>query len=156
MYSLAVIRNLCSFSLTTQWGLKGKEGYDFPLNARISTFKVFILCFIDRGQVDRTDQRWRTALLIWKLQTARSQPGGKICSGRKRKTVENVQSWARDNVTTKILAMAQCLFSWRLLHLDTETLTFFIFFSFTEALLCCRVVVVEKLKNWRVPSSVIF
>ena len=39
------------------------------------------------------------------------------------------------------------------LHLDIEALTFLVFFLVTEALLPCRVVVVAKIKNCRVPSS---
>ena len=39
------------------------------------------------------------------------------------------------------------------LHLDTEVLTFFECFLVSEAPLRCRVVVVAKLSNCRVPSS---
>ena len=39
-------------------------------------------------------------------------------------------------------------------HLDTEAQLFFDFFLVPEAILCCRNVVVAKLKDCRVPSSV--
>ena len=69
------------------------------------------------------------------------------------------QSWARDNTAATICNMimfqakqvlfrASCLFSWCLLHLDREALTFFIFFLVTEALISCSVVVVAKLKTF--------
>ena len=39
------------------------------------------------------------------------------------------------------------------IYIDIEALTFFVFLLITEALLCCRVVVVAKQKDCHVPSS---
>ena len=73
------------------------------------------------------------------------------------------QSWASDNSAattwpcfkaTKLLVIALLLYSLWQLHLDTKTLTFFTFFRVPEALLRCRVVIVAKLNNRNVPSSV--
>ena len=49
-------------------------------------------------------------------------------------------------LAAKLLIIALCLYSMWLLHLDTKTLTFCLFFLVPEALLHCRVVVVVKLK----------
>ena len=49
--------------------------------------------------------------------------------------------------------MALHLYSLCLLYLDTAIFTFFTFFLVSEAPLRCRVVVVAKLNNCRVPSS---
>ena len=68
----------------------------------------------------------------------------------------NSQSWARNNTVatmwpcfqaTQLLVTALLQYSLWLLHLDTETLTYFEFSLVPEALLRCRVVVVAKLKK---------
>ena len=72
------------------------------------------------------------------------------------------QSWARDNTAattwpwfqaTTLFVIAILLYFLWLLLLDTKTLIFFTFVLVFEALLCCSVVVVAKLKNCPVPSS---
>ena len=72
------------------------------------------------------------------------------------------QSWARGNTAaitwscfqnTKLLVTAILLSSLYLLHLNTEKFNIFEFFLVPEALLCCRVVVVAKLNNFRLPCS---
>ena len=71
--------------------------------------------------------------------------------------VELTQSWAtlprqRDHVfRPKMLIITLCLCLLRLLY--TQALTFFGFFLVTGSILRCRVVVVAKLDNCRVPSS---
>ena len=45
------------------------------------------------------------------------------------------------------------LYSLWLLHLDIETLTFFVFFRVNETLIRCRVVIVAKLQHCRVPHK---
>ena len=71
--------------------------------------------------------------------------------------VELTQSWAtlprqRDHVfRPKMLIITLCLCLLRLLY--TKALTFFGFFLVTGSILRCRVVVVAKLDNCRVPSS---
>ena len=68
------------------------------------------------------------------------------------------QHW-RDNVTMFSghyrdgYRIAFCLYFLWLLHLDSETITCFRFYQVPGALLSCRVVVVAKLNNCRVPSS---
>ena len=53
-----------------------------------------------------------------------------------------------------MLAIALGLYSLWPLHKDTETETFFEFFSVAEALLRCRrIVIVAKQENCHVPSS---
>ena len=74
-------------------------------------------------------------------------------------SVPGTRPHCRDNVTIfsghKVVGygILAILYSLWLLHLDTETLTFFEFCVVSEALLRCRVVVFTKLKNCRVPSS---
>ena len=60
-----------------------------------------------------------------------------------------------------IIGIVTAVYSLWLLYVDIEALTFFVFFLVSEAPLhcrvealpCCRVVVVAKIKNCRVPSS---
>ena len=75
--------------------------------------------------------------------------------------VPTKQSWARGNVAATTCSCFQAstlstVYSLWLLHLHTKTLEFFLFFLRQWSaipLLCCRVVVVAKLKHCRVPST---
>ena len=83
-----------------------------------------------------------------------------LCGGnlrRHRKFAKPpIHSWARDNTAatmwpcfqvTKLLIIALYLYMLFLFHLDTEPLTFSVFFLVIKASLCGRVVVVAELKK---------
>ena len=71
------------------------------------------------------------------------------------------ESWAGDNdaattcpcfLATKLLVNTCCLFSVWLLHLDTKSFTFVVFFLVTAALLSCYVVALSLTRSWKIAA----